>query len=160
LNTCNQSLSVAWQDDKDWLVVLILLPDFAPEEHRLAYLNWVGRAAAFAWYTDTRLVAQIGDPDMPCYELWFSFPNERCKQQFFDLVREDGFMNPDGKGDNADFRPPASDDYWQELQGLQPVARVFPEKNVELITGVMYITMNELKQRPAQRQDSIERKPN
>ena len=160
MNTCTKPHSVLWQDEKDWLVVLIMLPDFAPEGARLAHLNWVGRAAAFAWHTDTRLLAKIGDPDMPCYELWFSFPTEESKQQFLGLVREDGFMNPDGKGENADFQPPASDDYSQELRDLQPVARVFPEKEGELIMGVMYITMNQLKGRRTQFQEPIERRPN
>src|SRR5215469_14407501 len=83
-----------WLDEKDWLVEVIRLPK---DEDHSADLDYIGKLLAFSLITDTRMIAQIGDPneDHPAYELWFSFTSPGDKQRFLDLVRQDGYADPD-----------------------------------------------------------------
>jgi hypothetical protein len=127
-----------WAEEKDWLVEVVMLAETDGEENILATLNWIGRVSAFAFYTDTRLLAQIGDPDMPAYELWFSFASEDSKHKFLELVRKDGFVHPD---DELSFQRPEPD---CPLGKLGPLASVFPEEQSEIIVAVMTMTLTGL----------------
>jgi hypothetical protein len=126
-----------WKAEKEWLIELVSLPESEGEENNLVTLNWVGRLAAFAFYTNVRILAQVGDPDLPTYELWFSFPDDVAKQQFLDLVREDAYADPEEEGSFVAPQPES----FQELENLRPIASVFPKEHADLITGVAKVTL-------------------
>jgi len=95
-------------------------------------LDYIGKLLGFSLITDTRMIAQIGDPneDYPAYELWFSFTSPENKQRFLDLVRQDGYADPDE--DMTLKEPPVLDD----LPHLRPLSYVFPKDAMEQITNV------------------------
>jgi hypothetical protein len=119
-----------WLDEKDWLVEVITLPK--GEDHHSADLDYVGKLLAFSLITNTRMIAQIGDPneDYPAYELWFSFTSPENKQRFLDLVRQDGYADPDEEMTLKE--PPVLDD----LPHLRPLSYVFPKDAMEQITNI------------------------
>jgi len=119
-----------WLDEKDWLVEVITLPK--DEDHHSADLDYVGKLLAFSLITNTRMIAQIGDPneDCPAYELWFSFNSPENKQRFLDLVRQDGYADPDEEMTLKE--PPVLDD----LPHLRPLSYVFPKDTMEQITNI------------------------
>lgn len=88
----------------------------------------------FATATDTRLLAQIGAPDGPTYELWFSFGSDGQKQKFLQMVRDDGYADPD---DEDCFFPPPN---LEDLPGLRPIAQVFPKDHSDRIVDVATVT--------------------
>ncbi|WP_109487497.1 hypothetical protein [Occallatibacter savannae] len=123
-----------WKEETDWLVDVVMVSDDEPK-HSEINLNYIGRLFAFALATDTRMLAQLGDPEMNAYELWFSFRDGQSKTEFLNLVREDGYANPD---DEACFDPPVS---MTDLEDLRPIAYVFPEAQAEHIQLVSLATM-------------------
>ncbi len=142
MSTQHNGFPSYWTNERDWLVELVPLPDTEPEEEIAEVLAWVGRLFAFAMVTDTRMLAQMGDPLMPAYELWFSFDTEENKQRFLQMVREDGYANPDEEGS---FEPPRSLD---DLPNLRPIRHVFPKKESDMITAVAVITHEKLEVSP------------
>jgi hypothetical protein len=118
-----------WLDEKDWLVDDIRLPK---DEDRSADLDYMGKLLAFSLITNTRMIAQIGDPneEYPAYELWFSFTNPENERRFLDLVRKDGYADPDEAMTLKE--PPALDD----LPHLRPLSYVFPKETMEQITNI------------------------
>jgi hypothetical protein len=126
-----------WIHEKDWRVEIVMFCQGEDEEGRLMSLDYIGRLFAFAMYTDTRLVAQIGDPDGPAYELWFSFASKAQKQEFFKLVKNDAYADPD---DDLSFMIP-TELAMKDLADLKPLAEVFPEADIQRITAVGIITL-------------------
>jgi len=59
------------------------VPDGDPDNDKT--LNYIGRLLAFAYATDTRVLAQQGLRRYPAYELWFSFISEDHKQRFLQI---------------------------------------------------------------------------
>jgi hypothetical protein len=121
-----------WKEEKEWLVEVVLLPAFDPDG-LAEYLDWIGRVLAFSMATDTRMLAIVGDPDVPTYELWFSFNSQRQKQEFLQMVREDGFADPD---EEDCFDPPNS---LELLADLRPI-RVPKDQN-DHITALALMTL-------------------
>lgn len=48
----------------------------------LTELNWIGRLFGFAQFTNTRILALVGDPDVPTYEIIFSFDTLKHRREF------------------------------------------------------------------------------
>src|SRR5215469_9170563 len=85
-----------WMGETDWLVQVVMTSEDDPDLDET--LDFVGRLFAFALSTDTRMLAQLGGPDDPdegTYELWFSFKSDGHKQRFLQMVRDDGYVDPD-----------------------------------------------------------------
>ena len=118
-----------WLDEKDWLVEVIMLPK---DEGLGADLEYLGKLLAFSLITNTRMIAQIGDPSegIPAYELWFSFTSPENKQRFLDLVRQDGYADPD---EPTTLREPP---VLEDLKHLRPLSYVFPKHIMEHITNI------------------------
>ena len=125
--------SPLWLNETDWLVDIVMLPNDWPEVNGES-LDYIGRLFAFAAATDTRIVAQVGDPTVPTYELWFSFTGEEQKQRLLQMVRDDGYADPDD--DDCFFLPPTLGD----LPDLRPIAEVFPKAQCDRITDVAAVT--------------------
>jgi hypothetical protein len=123
-----------WLDEPDWLVAIAMLPNDEPEESILPDLNWIGNLCAFAQVTNTRMLALVGDPDVPTYELLFSFTSEENKQHFLELVKLDGYADPEEE--NTFTVPERS-----EIADARPVGMVFPENHTEYITRVATVTV-------------------
>ena len=130
--------SSPWKDDKNWLVtVAILGPNDNPDNAEC--LDWIGRLFAFASVTNTRMLAVRGDPSWPTYELWFSFIDDNEKRRFINLVRDDGYADPDDPDDG--LNPPGS---LKDLPDLRPISFIFPkdqEAHVRAIAGATMVRM-------------------
>ena len=62
-----------WLDKEDWLVTVCPLPkDEDDAEDNLETLNWIGRLFGVATATNTRVLALVGDPELPAYEILLS----------------------------------------------------------------------------------------
>ena len=126
-----------WLDETDWLVTVCMLPDDDDEQETLTELNWIGRLFGFAQATNTRMLALVGDPDMPAYELLFSFDTPGNREEFLELVRDDGYANPDEEGT---FMVPTHD----EIKDARPIGFVFPEQQANVIVAVGMMTFQGL----------------
>lgn len=82
------------------------------------------------------MLAVRGDPSWPTYELWFSFINDNEKRRFVNLVRDDGFTDPDDPDDG--FSPPGS---LKDLPDLRPIGLIFPEDHEVHIRAIAETTM-------------------
>lgn len=73
-----------WLDETDWPVTVCMLPDDeeGDADDDLPDLNWIGRLFGFAYATNTRMLALVGYPDMPTYEILFSFDTPEHRQAF------------------------------------------------------------------------------
>jgi hypothetical protein len=97
-------------------------------------LDYIGRLFAFAVATDTRLLAQVSGPGVTSYELWFSFNADGQKQKFLQMVRDDGYADPDDE--DCLFVP----DTLEDLPELRPIERVFPKAQCDRIIAVATVT--------------------
>jgi hypothetical protein len=124
-----------WLHEDDWLVTICPLPkDEADPEANLETLNWIGRLFGFATATNTRMLALVGDPELPAYEILLSFDCPENHEEFLRLVEADGYA------DASEFTVPMRD----EIAEARPIGSVFPGEQAELITGVGVITMQGL----------------
>lgn len=124
-----------WKDEKNWLVTVAMLgPEGDPGNKE--YLDWIGRVFAFATVTNTRMLALRGDPFWPTYELWFSFISDNEKRRFINLVRDDGYADPD-----EDLRPPVS---LNDMSALRPFGEIFPKDQAAHICEVAEITFMDM----------------
>ena len=124
-----------WLDEDDWLVTICPLPkDEDDPEVNLETLNWIGRLFGFATATNTRVLALVGDPELPAYEILLSFDCTESHDEFLRLVEADGYA------DASEFTVPSRD----EIAAARPLGLVFPGEQAELITGVGVITMQGL----------------
>ena len=119
--------------ETDWLVDIVMMPE--GDSERSESLAYIGRLFAFAIATDTRFLAAVGAPEIPTYELWFSFSSDKEKQRFLQMVREDGYADPD---DEACFNPPVN--LKDELAGVRPIAETFPKEQHDYIVAVAMTT--------------------
>ena len=124
-----------WLDEDDWLVTICPLPKVEDDpEVNLETLNWIGRLFGFATATNTRMLALVGDPELPAYEILFSFDCAENHQEFLRLVEADSYA------DASDFTVPSRN----EITEARPVGMVFPREQAALITGIGMITMQGL----------------
>jgi len=124
-----------WKEEKEWLVEVVLLPAFDPDG-LAENLDWIGKLLAFSMATETRMLAVVSDPDVPTYELWFSFSSQKQKQEFLQMVRDDGYADPD---EENCFEPPNS---LEVLADLRPIGEVFPKDQNDHITALALVTLN------------------
>jgi hypothetical protein len=80
------------------------------------------------------MLALVGDPEVPTYELLFSFDSPEHKAEFLALVKEDGYADP---AEENTFSVPTAD----EIEDARPLGRVFPPDDAEYITNVSVMTM-------------------
>ena len=123
-----------WLDETDWLVTLCVMLE---DEDDLTELNWIGRLFGFAQATNTRILALVGDPDVPAYEILFSFDTSGNRREFLELVRKDGYADPD---EAATFTVPTAD----EIRDARPIGLVFPEHQASVISAVGMVTFQGL----------------
>jgi hypothetical protein len=71
-----------WLDETDWLVTLCVMLE---DEDDLIALNWIGRLFGFAQATNTGMLALVGDPDVPAYEILFSFDTSENQREFLGI---------------------------------------------------------------------------
>jgi hypothetical protein len=126
-----------WLDETNWLVTVCMLHKDEGEDENLTELNWIGRQFGFAYATNARVLALVADPDVPTYEILFSFDTAEHRQEFLTLVYQDGYADPDEEGT---FLVPTHD----EIKDARPIGLVFPEQQANLITAVGMITFEGL----------------
>jgi hypothetical protein len=116
-----------WLDEKDWLCTLEFL---SPEDSgtRASGAEDIGYLLAYAWLTDTRVLALIGDPDAEVYEILFSFSSLPGKRRFLDLVRGNQGMGYSYV--EEEFIVPVA----SEIRDARPLAMVLPNDVVEEAT--------------------------
>ena len=124
-----------WSDEQDWLVDVVCLPKNNPVV--LVVVEWLGRVYGFAMAINTRVLALIGDPEVPTYEFWYSFDTTEHKETFLDLVRHDGFANP---GDEEGCFTPVPREELKDISKLRPLAEVLPAEYMLRITAIAAIT--------------------
>jgi hypothetical protein len=88
----------------------------------------------FATATNTRVLALVGDPELPAYEILLSFDAVENHEEFLRLVEADGYA------DASEFTVPSRD----EIAAARPLGMVFPSEQAELITGGGVITVQGL----------------
>jgi hypothetical protein len=116
-----------WLDEKHWLVTVVVMSGSPKVD--APHIDWMGRLSGFAQATDSRMLALVGDPEGPAYELLFSFVSEETKAQFLELVRLDGYADPE---DESTFSVPTSD----EIAQARPIGMVFPEEQTDYIVAI------------------------
>ena len=117
---CKDGFELYWQDEKDWLCIVELLPTDDPEA-RLYSADIIGYLVGYAHLTNTRSLALLGDPDASAYELLFSFSTPEEKDQFLDLVRSNEDLGDDYI--ENDFMSPTT----EESRNARPLAAVLPQ---------------------------------
>lgn len=129
----DDALDPFWIDEPAWLVTICPLPSDDPDDDNLVELNWIGRLFGFSHATNTRMLALVGDPETPTYEILFSFDTPEHRQEFLAYVEADDYADPD---DEATFLVPTAD----EIREAQPIGKVFPKEQADLIACVGMIT--------------------
>lgn len=126
-----------WLDEKDWLCTLEFLST-EDSGTRAWDAEDIGYLLGYAWLTDTRVLALVGDPDAEVYEILFSFSSPAGKRRFLDLVRANEDMGSSYV--EEEFVVPVA----SEIQDARPLAMVLPNDVVQqatliaamLVTGV------------------------
>ncbi|HEY6769190.1 MAG TPA: hypothetical protein VI386_30975 [Candidatus Sulfotelmatobacter sp.] len=119
-----------WQDEKDWLCIVEVLPTDNPET-RVFAADIIGYLVGYANLTNTRSLALLGDPDASAYELLFSFSSPEEKNEFLNLVRSNEDM---GNDYIIELTPPTT----EEIRNARPLATVLPH---DALTHAMLIAV-------------------
>ncbi|MGB8771762.1 MAG: hypothetical protein WCC92_19265 [Candidatus Korobacteraceae bacterium] len=118
-----------WLDERDWLCTLEFLST-EDSGTRAWDAEDIGYLLGYAWLTDTRTLALVGDPDAEVYEILFSFSSPAGKRRFLDLVRANEDMG-DSYVEEEFIVPVAS-----EIQDARPLAMVLPNDVVQQATFI------------------------
>ncbi len=118
-----------WLDEKDWLCTIEFLST-EDSGTRAWDAEDIGYLLGYAWLTDTRVLALVGDPDAEVYEILFSFSSPAGKQRFFDLVRANEDMG--NSYVEEEFIVPVA----SEIQDARPLAMVLPNDVVQQATFI------------------------
>ena len=116
-----------WLDEKDWHCTLEFLST-EDSETRAWDAEDIGYLLGYAWLTDTRMLALVGDPDAEVYEILFSFSSTAGKRCFLDLVRANEDMGSSYV--EEEFVVPVA----SEIQDARPLAMVLPDDVVQHAT--------------------------
>jgi len=119
-----------WLDEAAGLITHCVMPQ---GEDNVIELNWIGRLFGFEQATTARMLALVGDPDVPTYEILFSFDSRETRQELPALVLQDGHASPDEEGM---FMVPTHD----EIKDARPIGSVLPEHQPTVITAVGMMT--------------------
>jgi hypothetical protein len=126
-----------WREEKEWLVNVVMLPAFDPDGLVQA-LDSIGNFLAFSMATETRMLALVIDPDVPTYELWFSFSSQKQREEFLQMVLDDGYADPD---EEYCFNPPNN---LEDLKNLRPISEVFPKDQIDYIMALALMTLKSM----------------
>ena len=116
-----------WLDEKDWLCTLEFLST-EDSGTRAWDAEDIGYLLGYAWLTDTRVLALVGDPDAEVYEILFSFSSPAGKRCFLDLVRANEDMGSSYV--EEEFVVPVA----SEIRDARPLAMVLPNDVVQQAT--------------------------
>jgi hypothetical protein len=118
-----------WSEDRDWLVAIVMVPDDELEENRRLELDWLGRVFAYSQVTNSRMLAQVGDPDVTAYEIWVSFDSAEHKRKFMALVGDDEATD---SGDPCNFSPSVD---FNDIWNLRPLGEVLPQEYADHVSA-------------------------
>ena len=110
-----------WLAEKDWLVTCVCVD--GDEEDRAFSSDWIGYVFGYAFVTNTRCLALVGDPVMLTYELLFSFDSPERKRQFLALVD----ANDTTRIEPEEWMVPTRG----EIKNARPLALVLPKDIME-----------------------------
>jgi hypothetical protein len=109
-----------WIDEPDWLCAVEFLNDGDSEGRDLA-ANTIGYLLGYAYLTNTRSLALIGDRSDMAYEILFSFSSPAEKERFLDLIRSNDDLGKEYV-DNDLVQPTK-----HEIRDARPLATVLPQ---------------------------------
>jgi hypothetical protein len=141
LSSHDEKFPAYWGEEKEWLVDVVMLPAFDPDS-LAETLDSIGNFLAFSMATETRMLALVIDPDVPTYALWFSFSSQKQREEFLQMVRDDGYADPD---EEDCFYPPNS---LEDLKDLRPIGEVFPKDQIDHIMALALMTSNSMGIKP------------
>jgi hypothetical protein len=114
-----------WREGTDWIVLIEFLPR-DDDEDRARGTEAIGYMFSFAQWTDTRMLALIGDPKADAYELLFSFSSPAHKAEFLSMLQS----NDETRCEEDMILVPRQD----EIEAAQPIARVLPADVMQQVT--------------------------
>ena len=121
-----------WRDEKDWLVSLVSLTNKNDPAERRRAGEEIGYLFGFASYTDTRIMAEIGDDgeDFTVFQLLFSFKSDEQKKTFLGLVKANEITRLEDEGEYQQFTVPSR----SEIDDAQSLGNVLPPDIAERAT--------------------------
>jgi len=123
MSTQAEKFEPFWLDEKDWLVTLAMV-DLKDEKDKVECAQVIGYLVAYAFLTNTRYLAVVGDPRMVTYELLFSFDTPEDKGRFLQLVNG----NEITRMEPFEWMVPSRG----EISRAKPIGLVIPEDIMEL----------------------------
>jgi hypothetical protein len=114
-----------WREENDWIVLIEFLPGDDGED-RARGTEAIGYMFSFAQWTDTRMLALIGDPQADAYELLFSFSSPAKKAEFLSLLQS----NDETRCEEDMILVPRQ----EEIEAAQPIAHVLPTDVMQQVT--------------------------
>jgi hypothetical protein len=115
-----------WAHESNWLCTIEMIPH-DPEGRASSAIN-IGHLMGYAIKTNTRMLALVGDPMVPTYELLFSFASPEDRIQFLALVSENEDLRMDEWGDNG-FATPSS----EEIADARPIQEILTQDILEQV---------------------------
>ena len=107
-----------WLEERDWLVTLAMV-DLTDQQDRAECGDFIGYLFGYAFLTNTRCLALVGDPSMVTYELLFSFESPERKREFLALTNG----NEITRAEPEEWMDPSPD----EIRDARPMALVIPK---------------------------------
>ena len=109
-----------WIDEEDWLCTVELFPT-DDREARAFSADILGYLLGYAYLTDTRTLALVGDSVDNAYEFLFSFSSIEGKNQFLELIRSNEDLGEEYV--ENDLIIPTT----EEKLRARPISKVLPE---------------------------------
>ena len=123
-----------WKHETDWLVLIeFLCRD--DEEDRARGAEAIGYMFAYAYRTDTRMLALLGDAKEDVYELLFSFNSAGNKAEFLRLLQS----NDATACEEEDVLVP----HPSEIAAAQPIANVLPDDVLRQVLAVAAMLLSD-----------------
>ncbi len=116
-----------WKHEADWLVLIEFLRT-DDEEDRARGAEAIGYMFAYAYRTDTRMLALLGDAKEDVYELLFSFNSAGNKAEFLRLLQS----NDATACEEDEILVP----HPSEIAAAQPIAKALPEDVLRQVLAV------------------------
>lgn len=112
-----------WHDEMDWLVSVVCLNHKNDPRERRRIGEEIGYLLGFADYTETRIMAKMGDDtkESTVFQFFYSFKSESSKQKFMALVRTNHHTNRDDD-ECQQFRVPIR----TEIEDAEAISDVLP----------------------------------
>lgn len=116
-----------WRDEEDWLVLIEFLRR-DDEEDRARGAEAIGYMFAYAYLTDTRMLALVGDVKEDVYKLPFSFNSAENRAEFLRLLQS----NDATACEEDELLAP----HPSEIVAAQPIAKVLTEDVLRQVLAV------------------------